>query len=179
MKLHRHNVLRITGCPDPLLWYSGLVGYYVPHEGFDVTDGFRSREKSGHVNFVRTADAKPQTVLVTEASNGKWPYLTPVSQTQLAGSYSDPLPLKKPTAAPMPQGQSHRDSVMEAVANIAIGFVVSVAITAVLLPAMGHQVSGTENLLMTSVFTVASLLRSYGVRRVFNWLQHRKGVRHA
>jgi hypothetical protein len=55
-----------------------------------------------------------------------------------------------------------------------VGFAVSVVITAWLLPAMGHQVSLSENVLMTSVFTVASLLRSYGVRRIFNHITTRK-----
>jgi hypothetical protein len=70
-------------------------------------------------------------------------------------------------------GQSRTHSMAEAVANIAVGFLVSVVITAWLLPAMGHQVSLSENVLMTSVFTVASLLRSFAIRRAFNHLHTR------
>jgi hypothetical protein len=74
-------------------------------------------------------------------------------------------------AAGAAPGQSHTHSWAEAGVNIVVGFAVSVVITAWLLPAMGHQVSLSENVLMTSVFTMASLLRSYGVRRFFNRLQ--------
>jgi hypothetical protein len=70
-------------------------------------------------------------------------------------------------------GQSRAHSMAEAVANIAVGFLVSVVITAWLLPAMGHQVSLSENVLMTSVFTVASLIRGFAIRRAFNRLHTR------
>jgi hypothetical protein len=80
-------------------------------------------------------------------------------------------------AKPVSKGQSRTASMTEAVANIVVGFVVSVVITAWLLPAMGHQVSLSENLLMTSVFTVASLIRGFAIRRAFNRL-HTKGGSH-
>ena len=67
-------------------------------------------------------------------------------------------------------GQSHRASVIEAATNIVLGFGISVGITAVLMPALGHHVTLSENLAITSVFTVASFARAYGLRRLFNWL---------
>lgn len=70
-------------------------------------------------------------------------------------------------------GQSHRASAVEAATNIVLGFAVSVGITAVLLPYFGHQVTLAQNVAMTSVFTVASFARAYGLRRLFNWLQVR------
>jgi hypothetical protein len=72
------------------------------------------------------------------------------------------------------QGQSHAHTTAEVTTNIVLGFGISVAITAVLLPAMGHQVTLTENVAMTCVFTVASFARAYGLRRLFNWLQLRQ-----
>lgn len=76
-------------------------------------------------------------------------------------------------------GQSHRASAIEAAANIVLGFAISVAITAVLLPALGHDVTLAQNVAMTSVFTVASFARAYGLRRLFNWLQIQgKGASH-
>ena len=76
---------------------------------------------------------------------------------------------KPPTAAPA-MGQSHRASAIEAATNIVLGFGISVGITAVLLPAFGHDVTLGQNVAMTSVFTVASFARAYGLRRLFNWL---------
>lgn len=70
-------------------------------------------------------------------------------------------------------GQSHRASAIEASVNIMLGFGISVGITAVMLPALGHQVTLGQNVAMTSVFTVASFARAYGLRRLFNWLNYR------
>lgn len=71
-------------------------------------------------------------------------------------------------------GQTRAHSCAEAVVNIAVGFGVSVVITAIVLPAYGHPVSLTENLQITLIFTVASLLRSYALRRFFNHLTTQK-----
>ena len=181
MKLYRHNVLRITSCSDPLLWYADKVGQHVPHEGFSAGSGFRSREESGHVNFVRLDDAKPVTVLVTEKGNGFYPFAAPAPVVKTVGPTGctgncERLGICQATcdeSVTQKRGQSRRDSAIEAMVNILVGFVVSVLITAVLLPGMGHAVTLADNLLMTSVFTVASLLRSYGLRRAFNWMHHR------
>lgn len=36
MKLQRFDLLQITGCSDPSLWYAGLIGRCVPHLSFVV-----------------------------------------------------------------------------------------------------------------------------------------------
>lgn len=64
--------------------------------------------------------------------------------------------------------QSRRMSLLETCASIAIGFVVSLAITAVVMPAYGHHVTLGQNLQITAIFTVASIVRGYLVRRAFN-----------
>lgn len=64
--------------------------------------------------------------------------------------------------------QSRLSSLAETCASIAIGFVVSLAINAVVMPAFGHQISLADNLGMTAIFTVASIARGYLVRRAFN-----------
>ncbi len=66
-----------------------------------------------------------------------------------------------------PVGQSHAHSWLESATNVAIGFLVSLVITAIVLPAFGHNVTLAENVAMTSIFTVASLIRGYFVRRFF------------
>lgn len=63
--------------------------------------------------------------------------------------------------------QSRIGSLVETCASIAIGFVVSVIITAVVMPAYGHHVSLGDNLQITAIFTVASIVRGYCVRRWF------------
>ena len=64
-------------------------------------------------------------------------------------------------------------TLVETLASIAIGFVVSLVITAVVLPAYGHHITVADNLQITAIFTVASIARGYWVRRWFNWLAGR------
>ena len=64
--------------------------------------------------------------------------------------------------------QSRRLSAVEAAANIAIGYLVALALTATVLPAFGYNVTTGDALGISLVFTVASLVRSYALRRLFN-----------
>jgi heme/copper-type cytochrome/quinol oxidase subunit 4 len=63
--------------------------------------------------------------------------------------------------------QSRKHSAIEAITGVAIGFVVSVIITALVMPAYGHQVTLADNIQITLIFTVASIVRGYAVRRLF------------
>jgi hypothetical protein len=56
----------------------------------------------------------------------------------------------------------------ETMANIVVGFGVSMAIQAVVLPAFGHHITLAQNFWITCIFTVASVVRGYGIRRIFN-----------
>ena len=71
--------------------------------------------------------------------------------------------------------QSRLHSLLETLASIAIGFCVSLGITAVVLPAYGMPVTWGQNLEITAIFTVASIVRGYAVRRVFVWMGRRHG----
>ena len=73
--------------------------------------------------------------------------------------------------------QTRLSSLIEAVINVAIGFVVSLVLTAVVLPAYGHDVTWSQNLQITGIFTVASIARSYCVRRWFNDRIHATAMR--
>jgi heme/copper-type cytochrome/quinol oxidase subunit 4 len=64
--------------------------------------------------------------------------------------------------------QSRLASLAETCTSIAIGFAVSVVLTAVVMPAYGHDVTLGQNLQITAIFTVASVARGYLVRRAFN-----------
>ena len=66
--------------------------------------------------------------------------------------------------------QTRLSSFAETVISIGIGFCVSLVITAIVLPAYGHNVTLSENVQITAIFTVASIVRMYAVRRFFNWL---------
>lgn len=64
--------------------------------------------------------------------------------------------------------QSRRLSAVEAVAGTAIGFLVSLALTALVLPLFGYAVTTSHAFGITAIFTFASVVRSYLVRRLFN-----------
>lgn len=52
--------------------------------------------------------------------------------------------------------------------SVLIGFAVSLIITAWLLPSYGHPVSWMDNCQITTIYTAASIIRGYLVRRAFN-----------
>lgn len=68
--------------------------------------------------------------------------------------------------------QSRLGSMIEAVANVAIGYGVAVATQVVVFPWFGLHASMSDNLLIGALFTVVSLVRSYTLRRLFNLLHH-------
>lgn len=58
---------------------------------------------------------------------------------------------------------------METLINVAIGFVISFGANLIILPMFGHGSPGfLNNLGMTAVFTVLSIVRGYVLRRWFN-----------
>ena len=62
--------------------------------------------------------------------------------------------------------QSRRMSLVEAIANVVVGFCVAL-LTQIVFPLFGLQVSLDENLAIGGLFTLASIARSYVLRRVF------------
>ena len=64
--------------------------------------------------------------------------------------------------------QSRRMSAIETATNIPIGFVVSWLLGFYLLPIWGFEQSGKAVTTVTIIYTVASIVRSYTVRRAFN-----------
>lgn len=71
----------------------------------------------------------------------------------------------------MATGQSRSASFFEALTGTVVGFLLSLWLQRLLFPAMGHDLALVENLLVAAVFTAASILRGYAVRRVFNALK--------
>jgi len=63
--------------------------------------------------------------------------------------------------------QSRRDSLIESITNIAIGYGVAVAAQMVLFPCFGVECSTGKNFGIGACFTVISLVRSYVLRRIF------------
>lgn len=70
----------------------------------------------------------------------------------------------------MRYGQSRRMSLIESVLNVIVGFGIAIATQVVVFPLFGIHVSLSTNVAMAVPFTVISILRSYALRRFFNWL---------
>jgi len=66
--------------------------------------------------------------------------------------------------------QSRMMSAIEASANVAIGYLVSVAANILILPLFGYDVTVADSFAIGLAFTAVSLCRSYILRRVFNWI---------
>ena len=73
----------------------------------------------------------------------------------------------------MMKGQKKRHSLAESVLNVAIGFGVALLAQIVVFPMFGMQVSLSDNLAIGAIFTIISIVRSYFVRRLFNFLHVR------
>ena len=64
--------------------------------------------------------------------------------------------------------QSRWMSLVEATANIVVGYCLAVLTQVIVFPLFGLSVSLGENLGIGAVFTVVSLVRSFTLRRAFN-----------
>jgi hypothetical protein len=62
-------------------------------------------------------------------------------------------------------------SLVEAVANVAVGYGLAVATQVVVFPLFGLEASLAENLTIGGIFTLVSVARSYLLRRVFEALR--------
>lgn len=70
--------------------------------------------------------------------------------------------------------QSRRGSALEAVVNVIVGYSVNFAANMLIFPLFGWKISLSENLILGTIFTVISLVRSYWLRRFFNSITLRK-----
>ena len=69
--------------------------------------------------------------------------------------------------------QSRLMSLVEAVANVAVGYGVAVATQILIFPVFGLHTTLAQNLKMGAIFTVVSIARSFALRRVFEAIRMR------
>jgi hypothetical protein len=72
--------------------------------------------------------------------------------------------------------QSRLMSVVEAVANVVVGYAVAVATQLLVFPAFGLVTTLGQNLTIGLIFTLVSLVRSYALRRAFEAILVRSGT---
>lgn len=71
------------------------------------------------------------------------------------------------TRAPGP-GQSPRSAIIEAWANIAVGFSINFAANLLILPLVGATLTPGSNFWLGWIYTAVSIVRQYAIRRWFN-----------
>jgi hypothetical protein len=66
--------------------------------------------------------------------------------------------------------QSRRMSLVEAAANVVIGYGIAVATQVVVFPIFGIRITLADDLRIGVVFAIVSIIRSFVLRRLFEWL---------
>jgi|688.fasta_scaffold52041_7 hypothetical protein len=71
-------------------------------------------------------------------------------------------------------GQSKKQSIIESIVQTLIGLLTSIAIQLIIYPLMNIPVTFSQNVIITIVFFLVSIVRGYLVRRYFNKLKKQK-----
>ena len=66
--------------------------------------------------------------------------------------------------------QSKRQSLIESLFGTGVGFIIALLTQVLVFPFYGLEVSLSTNLQLTFIFTFVSVVRSYAIRRFFNYL---------
>ena len=73
--------------------------------------------------------------------------------------------------------QSRAMSLIEAATNVAVGYGLAVTMQVLVFPVFGLHASLADNLLIGGLFTVTSIARSFSLRRLFEAIRVRGGIR--
>ena len=73
--------------------------------------------------------------------------------------------------------QSRTMSLVEAIANVVVGYGVAVVTQMLVFPVFGLQTTLAQNLKLGAVFSIVSIIRSFALRRVFEAIRVRMGKR--
>jgi hypothetical protein len=65
--------------------------------------------------------------------------------------------------------QTKTQSVIEAINILVIGYTFNMVANFAIFPLFGWSISIEQNLLLGIIYTVLSFVRSYGLRRFYNW----------
>lgn len=66
--------------------------------------------------------------------------------------------------------QTKKHSIIESISQTIIGLLTSILIQAIIYPLLNIPVTFSQNLIITAVFFITSIVRGYFVRRIFNKL---------
>ena len=78
-----------------------------------------------------------------------------------------------PDAIPRAHRQSRGMSLLEAIANVAVGYGVAIVTQILIFPMFGLHATLAQNLQLGALFTIVSKARSYALRRLFEAIRVR------
>jgi len=64
--------------------------------------------------------------------------------------------------------QPKKHSLIESITNTLVGFIISLLVQLIIYPVLDIEVKFHQNIIITVVFTVVSIVRGYVIRRYFN-----------
>ena len=87
----------------------------------------------------------------------------------LDGYRTETYALDEKRWATLDSGQPKHHSWAEAICNTVVGYALALVGQLFIYPALNIHVTLGQNMFIGAVFTLLSLVRSYTLRRVFNW----------
>lgn len=70
--------------------------------------------------------------------------------------------------------QTRVGSFIEAIINVLVGFTIATIANLVFIPMFGYPITLEDSIGVGAILTVISIIRSYTLRRIFNWFVLRK-----
>jgi hypothetical protein len=64
-------------------------------------------------------------------------------------------------------------SLTETISNVVVGLIISLVLNATVFPWLGWAITMQQNLTLAAIYTVVSIIRSYFMRRLFNYISIR------
>ena len=72
--------------------------------------------------------------------------------------------------------QSKRESMIETLTNVGMGWLISFIASMLVLPLFGYNINLTDGILISIIFTIISIVRGYLIRRFFNSKERKHDV---
>lgn len=69
--------------------------------------------------------------------------------------------------------QTRLGSLTETITNVFVGLIISLVLNATIFPWFGWVITMQQNLSIAAIYTVVSIIRSYFMRRLFNFISIR------
>jgi hypothetical protein len=69
--------------------------------------------------------------------------------------------------------QTRLGSLTETITNVFVGLIISLVLNATIFPLFGWVITMSQNLSIAAIYTVVSIIRSYFMRRIFNYISIR------